>query len=118
MWQSEAESDNAPCSPCRIEENDHQTSRLTSLIFPLSSSFSPIAVFRSVFAPGLTRYSFSVSKPCEKSMYLRSSGSQKTLAGDGALTVAVHVQHGGEVGGIDGVIRRVFGDVFHRRPPE
>src|SRR5215469_17952924 len=77
MWQSEADSDSAPCSPWRIEENDHHTSRLTSLIFCFSSSLSPMAVLMSMLAARLIRYSFSTSKGWEKSMYFLSRGSQK-----------------------------------------
>src|ERR1700733_4471823 len=77
MWHSDAERDSAPCSPCKIEENDHHTSMLTSLIFCASSSLSPIAVLRSALADGLIMYSLSMSNGAEKSMYFRSSGSQK-----------------------------------------
>jgi hypothetical protein len=42
-----------------------------------SSSLSAMAVFRSILASGLMRYSFSMSNFWEKSMYFVSSGSQK-----------------------------------------
>ena len=76
-WQSEADSFSAPCSPCRIDENDHSVSRLASLILLflvelVADGGLQIAVqFRidEIFVLDVERRA--------KSMYFLSSGSQK-----------------------------------------
>ena len=39
-------------------------------------------------------------------------GGDDPVEGGGALAIAVRLQHGGEIGGIDGIVGRIFGDVF------
>ncbi len=77
MWQSEADSASAPCSPCRMDDSENSTPVLTNLIFCFSLSLSPMALCNSRLMRGGMRYSFSMSQGWLKSMYFLSSGSQK-----------------------------------------
>ena len=77
MWQSEADSDSAPCSPWRMAESIQRTFSLMKATLVLPVSFSPTRVAKIGNMSSGSSGSFSMSNGAVKSMYLASSGSQK-----------------------------------------
>ena len=77
MWQSEAESESAPCSPCRMADSIQRTLSLMKATLVLPVSFSPTRVAKIGNISSGRSASFSMSNGSLKSMYFLSSGSQK-----------------------------------------